>query len=181
MVGYQQRFWWGLYVMCIVSCMPVLGFAGQSAAQESIQSSGGALSSPEVLAELEGFTSAGDSANFCFNATPDSIYNPGQSVKFNVFWSDTKEEDLQNTYLVRVDVQLPDGSSIIKLRNVARYDFAGHVPGTLADFCFAITTTIPTGAPSGTFPWRARVRKLEDFTKIEGELNDITIQPPALQ
>ena len=149
--------------------------------ETATEASSDTLSSPEVLAELEGFTSAGDVTNFCFNATPHSIFNPGNSVKFNVFWSDTKEEDLQNSYLVRVDVNSADGASIILLRNVARYDFAGHLPGSLSDFCFAITTTIPTDAPQGTFPWRARVRKLEDFTKIQREVNNITIEPPVKQ
>jgi len=102
----------------MVGSIPFLAFAGQSATNEAIQSSSDALSSPEVLAELEGFTSAGDVENFCYNATPDSIFNPGNSVKFNVFWSDTKEEDLQNTYLVRVDVKSADGASIILLHNL---------------------------------------------------------------
>ena len=181
MVCSQKRLWWGVYIVFMVGSIPFLGFAGQSATNEAIQSSSDALSSPEVLAELEGFTSAGDVENFCFNATPHSIFNPGNSVKFNVFWSDTKEEDLQNTYLIRVDVNSADGTSIILLHNLHRYDFAGHQPGTLSDFCFAITTTIPTDAPQGTFPWRARVRKLEDFTKIQREVNNITIEPPVKQ
>jgi len=181
MVCYQKRFWWGLYMVCMVGIMPVLGFAGQSATNEAIQSSSDALTSPEVLAELEGFTSAGDVSNFCFNATPDNIFNPGNSLKFNVFWTDTKEEDLQNSYLVRVDVKASDGTSIIALHNLARYDFAGHQPGSLSNFCFAITTAIPTDAPPGTFPWRARVRKLADRTKIQGEVNTITIQPAVKQ
>ena len=70
MVCFQKRLWWGVYIVFMIGSIPFLGFAGQSATNEAIQSSSDALSSPEVLAELEGFTSAGDVTNFYFNAIP---------------------------------------------------------------------------------------------------------------
>jgi hypothetical protein len=180
MVSFQRHLLCGLCVVLMIGIIPFQAIA-QQATTTAIEPRGDGLTSAEVLADLEGFTSAGDSSNFCFNATPDGTFNAGESVKFNVFWSDTAEEDLQNNYLVRVDVKSSDGASIILLRKMARYDLAGQLPGAEFNFCFAITTTIPADAPQGTFPWSARVRKLADLTKIQGEVDDITIIPAVKQ
>ena len=166
--------------MLMVGLIPFQAIAQQEGTA-AIESRSDATASAEVLADLEGFTSAGDSPNFCLNATPEGTFNAGESVKFNVLWSDTAEEDFQNNYLVRVDVTSSDGASIILLRKMARFDLAGQPPGAQFNFCFAITTTIPADAPQGTFPWSARVRKLADLSKIQGEVTDITIIPAVKQ
>jgi hypothetical protein len=183
MVWFQKYFLCGLCMMLMIGIIPFQAMADESAeTKTAVKPLGDALLSPSVLSELSGFTSDGtDPEIFCFDATPQGTFNQGDLVWFNVFWSDTAEEDLKNNYWVRVDVEAPDGSSLIHLRHLARFKPRGVDPGAPIDLCFGFRITLAADAPQGTFPWRTKVTKFEDQTVIQGQLNDITIIPSVKQ
>lgn len=183
MVGFQKHLLCGLCVVLMIGIIPFQAIADESVEVSiAVRPLGDALFSPTVLSDLSGFTSDGtDPEIFCFDATPQGTFNQGDLVWFNVFWSDTAEDDLKNIYWVRVDVESPDGSSLIRLRHSARYTLRGVDPGDPIDLCFGFRITLAADAPQGTFPWRAKVLKFADQTVIEEQLNDITITPAVKQ
>jgi hypothetical protein len=134
---------------------------------------------PDALSNFSGFTSPGSNPNiFCFDAHPKTSFVRNEPVFFNVFWSDTVESDQRNIYNLTIAVQVGANLQILSQGDV---DF-GHLsepPGTPLNFCAYLRTTVPPTAPSGTFPWGARVIKLADPNdKLQGKLNDITVQSP---
>jgi hypothetical protein len=95
-------------------------------------------------------------------------------VKFNVFWDDVVEETSPNEYKLALAIQFTRLPTIF-YRRPHRFNLPALPPGTPVTFCVAVTATLASDAPLGTFPWGARVTKLEDDTKVQGILNDITI------
>jgi hypothetical protein len=132
---------------------------------------------PDALSNFSGFTSRGSDPNiFCFDASPKTTFVRNEPMYFNVFWSDTVESDQVNLYKLTIAVQV--GGNLVPLyENDIRFDIA-QPPGTPLNFCFGYRTVVPPTAPSGTFPWGARVIKLQDSTRLQGKLNDITVQSP---
>src|SRR5687768_8545758 len=101
----------GLCVMLMISLLPVHTAADRMVLQSDegeimVDPDGDYLFYPDVLSDFSGFTSSGGDPSFCFDATPRSSFTQGSSVKFNVFWNDTVEEDGLNEYLVAMAIKL---------------------------------------------------------------------------
>jgi hypothetical protein len=186
MTSFQKRLFGGLGVVLMMSSIPFQAMAergsftgnGRGAIETIVNPGGDSTASQDELSNLAGFTSDGNDPDICFDATATNSFNPGDSVRFNVFWIDTVEDDQVNQYLVRVDLRASDGTEVFTLRRRAEYSLS-QAPGTVIQFCFAIPATLPTDILQGTYPWGGRVRKLDDFTRVQDEeLHHITVTVP---
>jgi hypothetical protein len=130
---------------------------------------------PDVLSDFSGFTSSGDDTSSCSDAPPQNSFPQGSSVKFNVFWNDTVEEDTLNEYKIAMALKVGLLKLELIIRDTVRFPFPVTPPGTAVAFCAWVTVTVSPDAPIGTFPWGARVTKLADGTRLQGFLNELTI------
>jgi hypothetical protein len=180
MTSYSKPLFSGLCVMLMISLLPVHTAADRMFLQSDegeimVDPDGDYLFYPDVLSDFSGFTSSGGDPSFCFDATPRSSFTQGSSVKFNVFWNDTVEEDGLNEYLVAMAIKLGVIRLEIFARDTVRFPFPATPPGSAQTFCFSVPVTLNQDAPIGTFPWGSRVTKLADGTRLQGFLNSLTI------
>jgi hypothetical protein len=166
--------------MLMISLLPIHAAADRVFLQSNepeimVDPDGEYLFYPDVLSDFSGFTSSGGDPSSCFDATPKTTFTQGSSVKFNVFWNDTVEEDRLNEYQVAMAIKL----GVIRLEifsgETARFPLPTTPPGSALTFCFSVPITLNQHAPLGTFPWGSRVTKLVDGTRLQGFLNSITI------
>jgi hypothetical protein len=180
MPSYSKPLFSGLCDMLMISILPVHAaadrmFLHSGESEIMVDPDGEHLFYPDVLSDFAGFTSSGGDPSSCFDATPRTSFTQGSSVKFNVFWNDTVEEDGLNEYLVAMAVKLAAIRLEIIARDTVRFPVPGTPPGAAVTFCSSATVTLTQDAPIGTFPWGARVTKVADGTKIQGFLNSLTI------
>jgi hypothetical protein len=164
----------------MISILPVHVAAGRMFLQHDeseimVDPDGDYLFYPDVLSDFAGFTSSGDDPSSCFDATPRTSFTQGSSVKFNVFWNDTLEEDGLNEYLVAMAIKLAAIRLEIFARDTVRFPVPGTPPGSAVAFCTSVAVTLNQDAPIGTFPWGSRVTKVADGTRLQGFLNSLTI------
>jgi hypothetical protein len=166
--------------MLMISLLPIHAAADRVFLQSNepeimVDPDGEYLFYPDVLSDFSGFTSSGGDPSSCFDATPKTTFTQGSSVKFNVFWNDTVEEDRLNEYQVAMAIKLGVIRLEIFSRETATFHLPTTPPGSALTFCFSVPITLTQDAPLGTFPWGSRVTKLLDGTRLQGFLNSITI------
>jgi hypothetical protein len=166
--------------MLMISLLPIHAAADRVFLQSNepeimVDPDGEYLFYPDVLSDFSGFRSSGGDPSSCFDATPKTTFTQGSSVKFNVFWNDTVEEDRLNEYQVAMAIKLGVIRLEIFSRETATFPLPTTPPGSALTFCFSVPITLTQDAPLGTFPWGSRVTKLLDGTRLQGFLNSITI------
>jgi hypothetical protein len=183
MTAFQKHLICALSIVLMIGAVPfqVAGEEPPSTSAEDIEAEvmvnpqDGVFFSPEALGNPTGLTTA---AAACFpKPAPKTTFNRGESVWFNVYWTDTVEADQQNIYNVTMGVQATSLLVIFGPQDVD-IDTGTAAPGTLLEFCVRVQRSVPPTAPSGSFPWGARVIKRQDNTQFQQRLNTITVQAP---
>jgi hypothetical protein len=180
MLSLSKPLFYGLYAVFVISMFPLQASADRIFL-EGIESGtmvdpdGEYLFYPNALSDFSGFTSSGDDPSVCFDATSRTSFPQGSSVRFNVFWNDTVEEDALNEYQVVMAFKLGVIKRAIFSRGTVKFPFPDTAPGTPQRFCAYTTITLSPDAAVSTYAWGARVIKVSDGTKLQGVLNELTI------
>lgn len=181
MATYQRNLVCALGIILMVMTFPLQGTSEEVpstsdadvGADIQVDPEDGVFFSPEALSNPSGFTTA---IGQCFpKPTPKTTFNQGELVWFNVYWIDTVEPDQLNVYNVTAAVQ---AGSLLIFYGPAEYTFnvAPDPPNLPIEFCFRVNRIVPPTAPSGFFPWGARVIKRHDNTSFQQQLNVMTVQ-----
>jgi hypothetical protein len=184
MTAFQKSLVYGLSVVLMISTITfqAVGQEAPAVRDEAHEAEGmsepdsAGLIFPEALGSLTGITSAGTGSACTFPPPPaKSSFTRGESVWFNVYWTDTAEGDGLNSYNVTIAVQAGTLLFIDGPGN-RNHDTSAFPPGTPLTFCRGVKRTIPSSAPLSSFPWGARVIKNQDNTQAQGQLSTIVIQ-----
>ncbi len=134
----------------------------------------GQLFFPDI-ADLRGNTSdiTTDPENWCFNATPQPLFNYGDRISFNTIWTDNAQSDGTNTYDITVAVRLPNGNLLPLCQGPV--NFTGLPPGTF-NFCVGCFVDTPPNGPSPLdLEWGARVIE-DNGDTAQGKIEDLRLQ-----
>lgn len=131
--------------------------------------------SPNTHSSLSGFASDitglnDPSVNECFNATSDNQFAGGEDAALNVFWQDTKQDDIQ-TYEVTWGVQRPTGGVLVLTIADCNYDLSSIPPSTVINFCCTLEV-LDLPSLDLTTQWGARV--------IRGDTHQAALQSVTL-
>jgi hypothetical protein len=180
MLSLAKPFFYGLFAVFAISLIPLQASADRIFLEgietgARVDPDAEYLFYPTALSDFSGFTSSGGDPSVCFDATPRTSFPQGSSVRFNVFWNDTVEEDALNEYQVVMAFKLGLIRRAIFSRGPVSFPFPNTAPGTPQRFCAYTTITLSPDAAVGTYAWGARVIKVSDGTKLQGVLNELTI------
>ena len=127
---------------------------------------------PDAISDFYGFSS--DCTAYCSDATPKTVFNWGDCLYFNAFWQDQGEADGINSYDITFAYKHPaTGKLGILWQGI--WDAGPVAPGKTYTFCFASRSDLPSAAGRVNVDWGARVIKLENGQKVQGELGTISI------